>query len=124
MGAQNARTLVKNQWRTKTTRSVFFVRIHVWVAIAPAMVDVYARLVMRWDGRTDDTPSLWHKSTLLHCVSLLQPQFVVLLSYRSRSSLSYCFYCNRSSLFCRLCRNCISLFYCLCRNRDLVAVPN
>lgn len=29
MGAQNARILVKNQWRTKTTRSVFLVRVHV-----------------------------------------------------------------------------------------------
>lgn len=38
MGAQNARTLVKNQWRTKTTSSVFFVRIHVWLTMAPAMV--------------------------------------------------------------------------------------
>lgn len=40
MGAQNARTLVKNQWRTKTTSSVFLVRIHVWLTIAPAMVAV------------------------------------------------------------------------------------
>jgi hypothetical protein len=38
MGAQNARTLVKNQWRTKTTSSVFLVRIHVWLRIAPAMM--------------------------------------------------------------------------------------
>lgn len=29
MGAQNARMLVKNQCRTKTTMSVFFVRVHV-----------------------------------------------------------------------------------------------
>jgi len=42
MGAQNARTLVKNQWRTKTTSSVFLVRIHVWLTIAPAMVAVSA----------------------------------------------------------------------------------
>lgn len=38
MGAQNARMLVKNQWRTKTTSSVFLVRIHVCLTIAPAMV--------------------------------------------------------------------------------------
>jgi len=37
MGAQKARTLVKNQWRQKTTRRFFFVRIHVWRTIAPAM---------------------------------------------------------------------------------------
>jgi hypothetical protein len=43
MGAQKARTLVKNQWRTKTTSSVFFVRIHVWLTIAPAMVAFVAR---------------------------------------------------------------------------------
>jgi hypothetical protein len=38
MGAQNARTLVKNQCRQKTTSRVFFVRIHVCRMIAPAMV--------------------------------------------------------------------------------------
>ena len=43
MGAQNARTLVKNQWRTKTTSSVFLVRIHVWLTIAPAMMAVCSR---------------------------------------------------------------------------------
>jgi hypothetical protein len=43
MGAQKARTLVKNQWRTKTTSSVFLVRIHVWLTIAPAMVAAVAR---------------------------------------------------------------------------------
>lgn len=34
IGAQNARMLVKNQWRTKTTFSVFFVSVHVWERIA------------------------------------------------------------------------------------------
>lgn len=36
MGAQNARTLVKNQCRTKTTMSVFFVSVHVCEKIAIA----------------------------------------------------------------------------------------
>ena len=36
MGAQNARMLVKNQWRTKTTMSVFFVSVHVCDRIAMA----------------------------------------------------------------------------------------
>jgi hypothetical protein len=40
MGAQNARTLVKNQCRQNTTSSVFFVRIHVCRMIAPAIVVV------------------------------------------------------------------------------------
>jgi hypothetical protein len=40
MGAQNARTLVKNQCRQNTTSSVFFVRIHVCRMIAPAMIVV------------------------------------------------------------------------------------
>jgi hypothetical protein len=40
MGAQKARTLVKNHCRTKTTSSVFLVRIHVWLTIAGAMVAV------------------------------------------------------------------------------------
>ena len=43
MGAQKARTLVKNQWRQKTTRRFFFVRIHVWRTIAPAIVATLAR---------------------------------------------------------------------------------
>jgi hypothetical protein len=37
IGAQNARTLVKNQCRQNTTSSVFLVRIHVCRTIAPAM---------------------------------------------------------------------------------------
>ena len=44
MGAQNARTLVKNHCRHATMSSVFFVRIHVWLRIA--IVAVVAR-----DGR-------------------------------------------------------------------------
>jgi hypothetical protein len=36
MGAQNARMLVKNQCRTKTTISVFFVSVHVCEKIAIA----------------------------------------------------------------------------------------
>lgn len=38
MGAQKARTLVKNHWRHATMSSVFFVRIHVWLRIAMAVV--------------------------------------------------------------------------------------
>jgi hypothetical protein len=41
MGAQKALTLVKNQWRQKTTSSVFLVRIHVCRTIAPAMIAVW-----------------------------------------------------------------------------------
>jgi hypothetical protein len=41
MGAQKARTLVKNHCRHATMSSVFLVRIHVWLSIA--MVDVGAR---------------------------------------------------------------------------------
>lgn len=44
MGAQKARTLVKNHCRHATISSVFFVRIQVWLRIA--MVVVVAR-----DGR-------------------------------------------------------------------------
>jgi hypothetical protein len=29
IGAQKARILVKNQWRTKTTRRFFFVSVHI-----------------------------------------------------------------------------------------------
>jgi len=39
IGAQNARTLVKNQCRQNTTSSVFLVRIHVCRTIAPAMFE-------------------------------------------------------------------------------------
>lgn len=42
MGAQKARTLVKNHCRHATMSSVFFVRIHVWLRIA--MVCVVAHL--------------------------------------------------------------------------------
>lgn len=38
MGAQKARTLVKNHCRHATMSSVFFVRIHVWLRIAMALV--------------------------------------------------------------------------------------
>lgn len=38
MGAQKARTLVKNHCRHATMSSVFFVRIHVWLRIAMAVV--------------------------------------------------------------------------------------
>lgn len=38
MGAQKARTLVKNHCRHATMSSVFFVRIHVWLRIAIAVV--------------------------------------------------------------------------------------
>jgi hypothetical protein len=41
MGAQKARTLVKNHCRHATMSSVFLVRIHVWRSIA--IVDVGAR---------------------------------------------------------------------------------
>jgi hypothetical protein len=41
MGAQKARTLVKNHCRHATMSSVFFVSIHVWLSIA--IVDVGAR---------------------------------------------------------------------------------
>lgn len=39
IGAQNARMLVKNQWRTKTTMRVFFVSVHVCDRIAMAALE-------------------------------------------------------------------------------------
>lgn len=56
MGAQNARTLVKNHCRHATMSSVFFVRIHVWLRIA--MVDVVARYG-RARGRSDRVCEIW-----------------------------------------------------------------
>jgi hypothetical protein len=41
IGAQNARMLVKNQCRVKTTWNVFFVSVHVWRK--KAMVAAFAR---------------------------------------------------------------------------------
>lgn len=38
IGAQNARTLVKNHCRHATMSSVFLVRIHVWLMIAMLML--------------------------------------------------------------------------------------
>jgi hypothetical protein len=64
----SARTLVKNHWRTKTTSSVFLVRIHVWLTIAPAMVAVVCAWNVWRKGRQESGFAIPFDSSMGSCL--------------------------------------------------------
>lgn len=78
MGAQNARTLVKNQCRQNTTNSVFFVRIHVCRTIAPAILSPFCP-----GGRV-----VWSEYRVAFASRESQSGVVVYVYYRSIANIS------------------------------------